>query len=383
MKPFCIKPFCTAITMANKPTWAQTPGAGRPNPAARNEEAQAFKQPGAIPQQPGQVKAPAQAAPVIHQTIIAAPPTTAAAGTPGPAGADGKDGANGTPGTQWYTGTTAPASTLGIIGDDYLNTATGDLYLKASAGWGANGNIRGPQGAAGTGGGGSAGGVTVLSGAAPGFPVPSAGGRGGLYLWEQGAGKADRLFIMCYDKTGTNGYGEIAPGNFTADPSAVAPYLYRPYLLGSNTPVAPFYGQNDTSHGGSLGSGSNAYATAGSGAYDLTTATNPAPAAVYNNSVYTVGSFTFTQTGFTPGANVKVRVHMVDSIPSSSHRFTITVKGAADIVIANNQTQGPSSTLVIYEGVGVVKGDGSIAVTCTCLDDDPFFSAVEFIQGGA
>jgi hypothetical protein len=50
-------------------------------------------------------------------------------------------------GSKWWTGSGAPAGALGVVGDVYLNTATGDVYQKtAAAAWTLTGNIRGPAG---------------------------------------------------------------------------------------------------------------------------------------------------------------------------------------------------------------------------------------------
>ncbi|MCZ4498486.1 MAG: cell wall surface anchor family protein [Marmoricola sp.] len=62
---------------------------------------------------------------------------TGAAGANGTNGADGGNGSAGANGTTWYTGSTAPAAATGADGDFYLNTATGDLYRKASGAWGS------------------------------------------------------------------------------------------------------------------------------------------------------------------------------------------------------------------------------------------------------
>ena len=63
----------------------------------------------------------------------------------------GPAGTNGTAGAIWYYGTTAPAAGTGAVNDNFLNTATGDVYLKTGAStWTQQGNIKGPQGATGT-----------------------------------------------------------------------------------------------------------------------------------------------------------------------------------------------------------------------------------------
>ncbi len=59
------------------------------------------------------------------------------AGPQGPKGDAGKDG-NG-----WLYGDTEPASSLGKVGDLYLNYSTWDVYTKEAAGWTLRGNIKG------------------------------------------------------------------------------------------------------------------------------------------------------------------------------------------------------------------------------------------------
>jgi microcystin-dependent protein len=68
----------------------------------------------------------------------------------GPTGATGSQGPQGTPGEQWYQGTGAPAGTLGIVGDWYLDTANGDMYEKTGAStWTFRLHVIGPTGAQG------------------------------------------------------------------------------------------------------------------------------------------------------------------------------------------------------------------------------------------
>lgn len=75
---------------------------------------------------------------------------TGSAGAPGPRGAPGATGATGAAGSQIYSGTTVPASTLGKVGDYYLNTTTYLLYgPKTASGWGSPIALQGPQGAQG------------------------------------------------------------------------------------------------------------------------------------------------------------------------------------------------------------------------------------------
>lgn len=59
----------------------------------------------------------------------------------------------GTPGSVWYNGIGVPSPSLGIVGDYYLDTATGNVYHKtATATWALQGNIKGSTGPAGAGG---------------------------------------------------------------------------------------------------------------------------------------------------------------------------------------------------------------------------------------
>lgn len=74
--------------------------------------------------------------------------------TQGPPGAPGAAGTNG---SIWHTGSGVPAGGTGVNGDYYLNLTNGDVYQKSAGAWGsAIGNIRGPQGVPGSGGGSSA-----------------------------------------------------------------------------------------------------------------------------------------------------------------------------------------------------------------------------------
>lgn len=70
-----------------------------------------------------------------------------ATGAVGATGATGSTGAPGTPGSKILNGSTAPASTLGQIGDYYLNRSTTDLYgPKTASGWGVALNLKGANG---------------------------------------------------------------------------------------------------------------------------------------------------------------------------------------------------------------------------------------------
>jgi hypothetical protein len=72
-------------------------------------------------------------------------------------GLTGNAGANG---ATWYSGSGAPASGLGVNGDQYLRTDTSDVYLKATGSWSISCNIKGLTGD--TGAQGSAGSSTGL-----------------------------------------------------------------------------------------------------------------------------------------------------------------------------------------------------------------------------
>ena len=61
----------------------------------------------------------------------------------------GATGATGPAGSKWYTGSEsgAPSDDIGVNGDFYLNTLTGDVYTKISGDWGSSiENLTGPQG---------------------------------------------------------------------------------------------------------------------------------------------------------------------------------------------------------------------------------------------
>ena len=58
-----------------------------------------------------------------------------AKGDAGDPGAKGDQGNPGAAGTKWYSGTGAPSDGVGVDNDYYLNTTTGDVYMKASGTW--------------------------------------------------------------------------------------------------------------------------------------------------------------------------------------------------------------------------------------------------------
>jgi integrin beta 8 len=65
----------------------------------------------------------------------------------GPAGADGADGTNG---SSVLNGSGAPSSGLGAIGDFYIDTTAHSIYgPKSGGGWGSATSLVGPAGAAG------------------------------------------------------------------------------------------------------------------------------------------------------------------------------------------------------------------------------------------
>ena len=61
-------------------------------------------------------------------------------------GNDGRDGTNGRDGKDILTGTANPQATDGKDGDKYVNTTTGDVFVKENGAWNKTGNIKGPKG---------------------------------------------------------------------------------------------------------------------------------------------------------------------------------------------------------------------------------------------
>ncbi len=62
-------------------------------------------------------------------------------------GEDGQDGQDGEDGSQIFSGTGAPASSLGVEGDYYLDESSYELYgPKTSSGWGTPLNLKGADG---------------------------------------------------------------------------------------------------------------------------------------------------------------------------------------------------------------------------------------------
>ena len=73
-------------------------------------------------------------------------------GIQGPAGRDGRDGAqgrdgrDGRDGKDFLNGKVNPEANQGKDGDKYVNTETGDVYVKNNGNWENEGNIKGPKG---------------------------------------------------------------------------------------------------------------------------------------------------------------------------------------------------------------------------------------------
>lgn len=99
-------------------------------------------------------------------------------GEKGDEGEKGIQGVKGADGSVIYSGTAAPANTLGKNGDYYFRKNTGDFYgPKTTSGWGAATNLKGSDGKNGTNG---ANGSKILSGTA--IPAVSVGAVGDFYF---------------------------------------------------------------------------------------------------------------------------------------------------------------------------------------------------------
>ena len=59
---------------------------------------------------------------------------------------DGLDGNNGRDGKDILSGTSDPTSEIGKEGDKYVNTTTGDIFIKKNGQWEREGNLKGPKG---------------------------------------------------------------------------------------------------------------------------------------------------------------------------------------------------------------------------------------------
>ena len=67
-------------------------------------------------------------------------------GAAGATGAAGQNGQNGRDGKDILSGTTDPTSETGKEGDKYVNTTTGDIFVKKNGQWEREGNLKGPKG---------------------------------------------------------------------------------------------------------------------------------------------------------------------------------------------------------------------------------------------
>ena len=69
-----------------------------------------------------------------------------AVGATGATGAAGQNGQNGRDGKDILSGTSDPTSEIGKEGDKYVNTTTGDIFVKKNGQWEREGNLKGPKG---------------------------------------------------------------------------------------------------------------------------------------------------------------------------------------------------------------------------------------------
>ena len=69
-----------------------------------------------------------------------------ATGATGAAGQNGENGQNGRDGKDILSGTSDPTSETGKDGDKYVNTTTGDIFVKKNGQWEREGNLKGPKG---------------------------------------------------------------------------------------------------------------------------------------------------------------------------------------------------------------------------------------------
>jgi hypothetical protein len=119
-------------------------------------------------------------------------------GPDGKTGATGAVGASGKDGSVMYSGNGAPAATLGILGDYYLDKNTAQLYgPKIATGWGTPLTLMGATGATGSAGTNGTNGSTTLSG--NGAPAASLGANGDYYL--------DKTNFLLYGPKTTGGWG--------------------------------------------------------------------------------------------------------------------------------------------------------------------------------
>ncbi|MCH8643050.1 YSIRK signal domain/LPXTG anchor domain surface protein, partial [Staphylococcus lugdunensis] len=95
-------------------------------------------------------------------------------------GKNGQNGRNGRQGTELISGITPPTDSDGLNGDTYIDTNTGDTYKKENGKWVPSGNIKGPKGDKGENGQNGRDGKDVLNGKVD--PQSSQGKDGDKYI---------------------------------------------------------------------------------------------------------------------------------------------------------------------------------------------------------
>ena len=138
---------------------------------------------------------------------------TLTAGLNGNDGVDGVDGIDGLDGATWLTGSGIPDDAEGNDDDLYLETNTGDYYVKASGSWGAAaGNLTGPQGVQGPAGVDGANGINGANGTDGTDGLDGATWRTGSGIPDDAEGNDDDLYL----DTNTGDYYVKASGSWGA-----------------------------------------------------------------------------------------------------------------------------------------------------------------------
>jgi hypothetical protein len=166
----------------------------------------------------------------------------------GPQGPAGTNGTNGINGATWRDGAGAPANSLGLNGDYYLNDSTGDVYLKSSGTYSIVANIKGAAGADGADGANGTNGTNGSNGAAATIAVgtTSTGNAGTNASVSNSGTSSAAVFDFTIPRGDTGADGATGPSGVVAATSPLA------YDSGTQTLSIQLA---DSTHNGYLSSG--------------------------------------------------------------------------------------------------------------------------------
>jgi len=179
-----------------------------------------------------------------------------------------------------------------------------------------------------------------------------------------------------YHVEGTSSGGTSGPSNETSATTQAIVTGSQLIVINAGGPaVTPFAADEDVSGGRTINHANT---------IDISHATNPAPAAVYQTA--RIGNFTYTIGGFTAGTNYTVRLHFCETYWTSggAREFNVSINGTP--VLTNFDifaTAGGQNIANIQQFTMPANSGGQFVIQFTTVIDNSLVSGVEIDSGGS